>query len=202
MSKDFYGGEDTEIPSISNYMRWEDEDNTFRILGAFSDGTAIQGMEYWKTNEKNKRVPIRYGKKEDGTYPSVAISELEENKFGDLDIPKYFWAVPVWNYAEKRVQILEITQKSIIKGIKAYIANSKWGDPREYDIIVNKGKEGEKTVYTVTVNPKEKLDKSIIEQYTNSNINIKALFKGEDPFSAEGKDESEVKNGDIFAQAN
>lgn len=181
---DFYGKEEVEIPSTSNYFKFEDDDNVFRILGSFSEGSAIQGLEYWKTAD-NKRVPVRLAKKADGTFPSVPISELETNKFGDLDIPKYFWALPVWNYAEKKVQILEITQKTVLKGIKAYIANAKWGDPRDYDIIVNRGKEGEKTVYTVTVNPKEKLDKAIVEQYTNININIKALFEGEDPFATD-----------------
>lgn len=180
---DFYGGENTDIPSTSNYMKFQEDDNVFRILGAFSEGTAIQGLLYWTTIE-GKRKPVRLAKKADGTFPAVPMSELEENKFGDLDIPKYFWALPVYNYQEKKVQILEITQKSIIKGIKSFIGNSKWGDPRDYDIIVNRGKEGEKVVYTTTVNPKEKLDKAIIEQYTDMNINIKALFDGEDPFQA------------------
>lgn len=178
---DFFGKEEVEIPSTSNYMRWEDDDNVFRILGAFSEGTAIQGLEYWTTID-GKRKPVRLAKKADGTFPSTPMSELEENRFGELDMPKYFWALPVWNYAEKKVQILEITQKTIIKSIKSYIANPKWGDPRDYDVIVNRGKEGEKTVYTVTVNPKEKLDKSILDQYLNTYINLAALFKGDDPF--------------------
>ncbi len=194
---DFFGGENTDIPSTSSYMKFQEDDNVFRILGAFSESTAIQGLLYWTTIE-NKRKPVRLAKKADGTFPSVPMSELEENKFGDLDIPKYFWALPVWNYAEKKVQILEITQKSIIKGIKAFINNSKWGDPRDYDIIVNRGKEGEKTVYTVTNNPKEKLDKAIVEQYTDMKINIKALFKGEDPF-AQTDDSEDIANSAIAA---
>lgn len=185
---DFYGQEETEIPSTSNYMKFEDDDNVFRILGSFGEGTAIQGMLYWTTVE-GKRKPVRLPKKADGTFPSVPVSELETNKFGDLDMPKYFWALPVWNYQEKKVQILEITQKTILKSIKSYIGNSKWGDPRDYDIIVNRGKEGDKTVYTVTVNPKEKLDKAIVEQFTSMNINMRALFKGEDPFADTSEDD-------------
>ena len=45
MANDFYGkGEEYNIPSTSNYMRFLDGDNRFRILGAFSEGTAIQGI--------------------------------------------------------------------------------------------------------------------------------------------------------------
>lgn len=179
---DFYNKEDSyEIPSTSNYMRFEEGDNKFRILGAFSEGSAIQGLLYWTTIE-GKRKPVRLAKKGDGTFPGVPVDQLEVNKFGDIDQPKYFWAMPVWNYAEKKVQILEITQKSILKVIQAQIVNPKWGDPRDYDIIVNRGKEGDKTVYTVTVDPKEKLDNAVIDQYINTSINIKALFSGDDPF--------------------
>jgi hypothetical protein len=195
---DFYDKTDNyEIPSTSNYMSWEDGDNKFRILGAFSEGTAIQGMEYWKT-VGDKRTPIRYGKQADGTYKPVPMSELEVNKFGNLDTPKYFWALPVWNYQDKKVQILEITQKSILKSIQQYIGNKKWGDPRDYDIIVNKGKEGDKTVYTVTVDPKEDVEQAIFDQYIQTKINIKALFKGEDPFEVVD-DEEAMANSAIAA---
>lgn len=187
--------ENYEIPSTSGYMKFEDGDNTFRILGSFAEKTAIQGLIYWKTNAEGKRNPVRVPKNPDGTFPTTPTSEFEVNKFGQLDIPKYFWALPVWNYADKKIQILEISQKSILKGIQAYLGNKKWGDPRDYDIIVNKGKEGDKTVYTFTVDPKEPLDASIVDMYLNTKINIKALFKGEDPYlseDGEGVDPDEV----------
>lgn len=182
---DFYNNEENyDAPETSNYMSFEEGDNKFRILGSFSERTAIQGMLYWKTIE-GKRKPVRYAKNDDGTYPTVAMSELEVNKFGELDTPRYFWALPVWNYQAKKVQILEIKQKTIINAIKAYIGNKKWGNPKDYDIIVTRGKEGEKTVYTVTVDPKEPVEESIIDAYVAINIKIQALFKGEDPFAGE-----------------
>lgn len=173
---DFFGNENVEIPATSNYMSFEDGDNRFRILGSFSNKTAIQGLIYWKTIDK-QRKPIRVHKD-----AQVALSELEVNKFGDLDKPKYFWALPVYNYQDKRIQILEITQKTILKYITKVIENPKWGDPREFDFIVNRGKEGDKTVYTVTNDPKESLDPQIEKEYKAMKININALFQGEDPF--------------------
>lgn len=188
----FYSDEENyDIPVTSNYVTLEDGDNRLRILGSFAEKTAIQGIGYWTTID-GKRKPVRLPKNADGSIPSVPVSELETNKFGDLDLPKYFWAIPVWNYAVKRVQILEINQKTIIKPLKTYIANAKWGDPRDYDIIINRGKEGEKTVYTVTVDPKEDLDQSILDIYMNTPIKIEALFKGEDPFDTSEIDVDEV----------
>ncbi len=181
----FYDEKDNyEIPSTSNYMKFEDGENKFRILGSFAEKTAIQGIAYWKTIG-DKRTPIRLPKKADGSVPAIPMSELEINKFGNMDLPKYFWALPVWNYQEKKVQILEITQKQILTSIKSYIGNKKWGDPRDYDIIVTRGKEGEKTVYTTTVDPKEELEAMVLEAYSATKINIKALFEGKDPFEVQ-----------------
>lgn len=195
---DFYNKEENyEMPTTSNYMNFEEGDNKFRVLGSFAEKTAIQGIEYWKT-VNGKRNPIRLRKNADGTTPSVPMSELEVNKFGDLDMPKYFWAFPVWNYGAKRVQILEITQKTVLKPIQSYIGNKKWGNPRDYDIIVNQGKEGDKTVYTVTVDPKEEVEDSIIDSYVAMDINMQAMFDGEDPFAGSDEDES-IANGAVAA---
>ena len=189
MSDFFKKGEDYEIPNISNYMRFEEGDNRFRILGAFSENTAIKGIEYWKTVD-GKRVPVRLQ-----TNQSVPVEELEVNQFGDPDVPKYFWALPVWNYQDKRVQILEITQKTILNFVKKQIENPKWGDPRNYDFVVTRTNNKGKTEYTVSNDPKEKLFDDIQKVYKSMYINMHALFEGNDPFRSEGEivDPDEVK---------
>lgn len=182
MNNDFYDAKQSyDIPSTSNYMKFEEGDNKFRIMGSFKNQTAIQGLEYWKT-ENGKRKPVRLARKEDGTFPAIPVQELEINSYGEAERPRFFWAFPVFNYSDNRIQILEISQKTILKSIQAYIGNPKWGDPREYDIIVTRGKEGDKVTYTVTVDPKEKVSKEIAELYNTTFINMHALFSGEDPF--------------------
>lgn len=196
MSNNFYDKNDKyDIPSTSGYMRFEEGDNRFRILGSFAEKTAIQGMEYWKTVD-GKRKPIRLQKKKDGTFPAISVEELELNKFGEPDRPKFFWALPVFNYTESKVQILEVTQKTILQYIMKVIENPKWGDPRDYDIIVTRGKEGEKTVYTVTNDPKEKLDDAARDQYLSTPIDIYALFRGDDPFKEPGVSDEEMNEAD------
>jgi len=179
--------QDYEIPNTSNYMKWEEGANTFRILGSFKDGTAIMGTEYWKTKADGKRGPIRLR-----MGLPVAVGELEINPLtGEMDFPKHFWALPVWNYTAKKVQILEITQKSIQQAIKNLADNVKWGDPTTYDIVCTQIKEGKKTSYTVTPDPKEALAKDIQEIVKQTTVNIKALFDDEDPFGSSGKVEEE-----------
>src|SRR5437660_1568381 len=99
MTQPFYAkDEQYAIPTTSNYMHFEEGDTVFRILGAFSEGTAIQGIEYWRTGADGKRKPVRLHRGE-----PVPVIELEINQFGEPDRPKFFWAFPVWNYQEKKV---------------------------------------------------------------------------------------------------
>jgi hypothetical protein len=157
--------------STGNYMRLEDGENTFRILSS-----AIIGYEYWidYTNEEGKasRKPIR--KKMD---EKIDISQVPEP-----DKIKHFWAFVVYNEDIEKIQILEITQKTIQKDIRALTNNKNWGDPKEYSICITKtGKELETKYSTMGIPPKL-LDKSILDQYKEMNINLDALWTGDDPF--------------------
>lgn len=169
-------------PVTKNYLNPSDADEngvTFRVLS-----NSIVGQEYWITinNEQGEstRKPVRIGATE-----TVAVSELEENRWGKLDIPKYFWAFVIWNVDAKKVQIMNITQKSIRRQIKALLKNEKWGDPHDYDLTLSKTGEGRETEYTIQPNPKEKIDPGIVQMYKDMDIDMEDWRKGEDPFSQE-----------------
>lgn len=177
---------DYKVPTTSGYFKFQEGENRFRILGSFLDKTAIRGVEYWTTDDGGNRRPNRLP---EGT--PVPAEELEENpQTGEVEMPKYFWAMPVWNYAEKRVQILELTQKTIIKAIRDLAGNAKWGNPIEYDICVTRSKEGGKTTYSVMPEPKEQIAQEIIDAYAKTPIRIEALFEGSDPFQADLAEEA------------
>ena len=181
---------DYKIPTTSRYMRWNQGENRFRILGSFTNDTAIMGMEYWKNTPEGGRKPIRVA-----MGINIPIADLEENDKGELDIPKHFWAMPVYNHNEGLVQILEITQKTIMNAIKDLSKNKKWGNPADYDIVVTKTGEKFETKYTVVPDPKETLGEDIQAKIKATKINIVALFSGDDPFkeNLEHVDPSEVK---------
>lgn len=166
--------------SSSNYMKFQDGTNTFRVLSS-----AITGILYWKVVE-GKKTPIRL-------RPGVSapISELNDyDESGKLRMPKQFWAFVVYNRKENKIQILELTQVTIKQSVLSLVNNPKWGDPKNYDINVVKEGEKLKTVYTVTPDPKEEVSEEILRQYKDMNINLEALYatKGEDGKYVTGTD--------------
>jgi len=173
---------DTFLPlgykEVSNYMKFVDGENKFRILSS-----AIVGWEYWNEDRDGNRKPIRKHFDED-----LLIGEIQEP-----DRVKKFWAFVVWNYKDEAVQILELTQKGIKKDIQALINNKKWGSPiNSYDLVVNKSGTGLATKYTTQPDPKEPTDKKITEAYKIKPIYLEALFKGEDPFIVISKGNEDV----------
>ncbi len=160
----FFPSSDYKIPETSNYMKLTEGEHTFRVLSS-----AIIGYEYF--NKDNK--PVR-------------SKELFENTPEDLKKDGrilHFWAFIIWNYNAKRLQIMEITQKSIMNPLKALIDNPKWGNPKKYDItITRKGTTMNDTEYAVMPNPAEEVSEEIANAFMNSPINLEALYTGEDPF--------------------
>jgi len=187
---------DYEIPVDSMYMKFLVGTNTFRVLAK-----PIIGMEFWKTKEdgSGKRTPVRRKMGE-----KILVSELEINpQTGKLDSPKHFWMFPVWNYKAKKLQLLEITQKTILEPIKSYVENPKWGSPTEYDILVKKSGSGkENTKYITDHDPKEPINSEILKEFKATYINLDAIWDNEDPFAEqasipEPKGESEkLKDAD------
>lgn len=171
-NKDEFLPSDYEIPdSSTGYMKFEEGENRFRVLSS-----AIIGWESWVKDKEGNRRPKRWRMEE----------QIPAEEIGDD--PKHFWAFVVWNYKTERVQILEITQKGIMRSIKALTKNEKWGDPKNYDIVVTRtGKTMQDTEYQVTPDPKEDLDKGIKKFYEDLEIDLEALYRGEDPFTKEGE---------------
>lgn len=168
-----------DVPQkAGNYMKFVDGENRFRILGS-----PILGWEAWEDTAEGGRKPIR--KRMDQPFSTDEVSEPDKIK--------HFWAMPVWNYKDERVQILEITQKKIQKSLRALAKDEDWGSPKEYDIVVTKSGEKLNTEYEVNPKPHKKLDPGVTEMYKNMGIKLEALYEGKDPFASEHVDPSEVK---------
>lgn len=153
---------------VSRYMKLSVGANRFRILSH-----AVGGWEYWVEDKDGNRKPVRKHFDEE-----LVLSEIPEP-----DKIKKFLAFVVWNYNDEAIEILEITQKSIKKALKALIDNKKWGSPiNKYDIVITREGEGLKTKYTVQPEPIEPTDEKILKEYKKVSINLEALFTGDDPF--------------------
>ena len=148
----------------SNYSRFQDGDNRFRILGS-----AVIGYEYF--NIENK--PVRSKELFEST------PDLKKN--GKV---KVFWAMPVWSYNLKMIQILEITQVTIMRDIKGFIDNPKWGDIFKYDINIKRTGEGMETKYQTQAEPPiGEPSEEIANAFMDKPMDLEKLFTNEDPFA-------------------
>ena len=172
-----------EVPSNSdNYMKFIKGDNRFRILCS-----PILGYEWW-TEVDGLRKPrrVRMG------------TPIPTNEVDDPETIKHFWAMVVYNYDAKKIQILEITQKGIQKTLKALAKDADWGTPvKTYDIVVTRSGDGLETKYEVLPKPAKKLDEGIERLYSDMSINLEALYDGADPFK-EPEQEAEISVDEAF----
>jgi hypothetical protein len=158
---------DYQVPKgKSGYMKFQQGANRFRILNA-----PILGYEIWAEKD-GKNTPIRV-KTEDEINPDMIT---EQNPV------RHFWAMPVWNYQDKLIQILEVTQKSIQKSLTTLIQDEDWGDPTGYDIVVTKTGEKLETEYSIQPKPAKPLEAEIEAKFKEKYINLEMLYQGGDPF--------------------
>lgn len=169
--------QDYEVPEKSNYMNPQDGDNPFRILSS-----AIVGYKYWTDDSR----PVRLKKEPEALPKDLGVGF--DGGPGKID---HFWAFVVWNYNAKRIQVYEVTQSSIQGEIMSLVNNPTWGDPKKYDIVIKKRGQKKDTRYTVMPNPHSDLPEGVLEKYESMNINLDALYYGDDPFGGEEEQEEQ-----------
>ena len=161
----------------SKYMKFEQGDNKFRFLLK-----PIFGWLGWKTVD-GKDKPFRFRMDEKPTD----LSEFRNSRIS------HFWAMPVWNFQTKSVEILEITQKTILKPIENFARNEDWGSPLTYSLNIHKeGTTKEDTAYIVTPSPHKDVPEEVLAEWTEveqNDFDLTRLFDGGDPFSAEKKED-------------
>lgn len=150
-----------------NYLKFKDGDNRFRILSS-----PVFGWVDWDDNKKVYRTKTRE------EQPEKSRSNKPDAKI------KHFWALVVWNYEAKKIQILEITQATVQKAIRGLDDDVDWGKPTNYDILVKRVKENDRTSYTVNPKPKSDLSDEILKSLSQTRVNLEALFSGADPFNS------------------
>jgi len=151
-------------PAESNgwaYTKLKDGDTKIRILTL-----PIVGFEYFTVDNKPKRSKTMF----------TNTSDIKENWK-----VKEFWAFVVWNYTDEKVQIMEITQNSIKNQIYKLANDEDFGDPKTYDLKINRsGKDLETKYQVIALGQKPFENKEAIEEAKK--INLEALYDWEDPF--------------------
>lgn len=154
-------------PSGGRYTKLEDGDNRLRIIS-----NSIQGWIGWQEKPTGNKEPLRVemDRKEDLT--NFNVKEI-----------KHFWAFMVWNYQTKTLEIFEVTQRSIQDAIMNLYQSADWGDPKGYDIIINRTGQKLETKYNVQGGRQSQLDgKLVLSEYEKAPCAIEKLFQGKDPW--------------------
>jgi len=173
---DDFVSDDVVSSGAANYMKLETGINKFRAISK-----PVTGWVVWEDDGEGNRKPVR-----------TQISDEPENPTGeDKDRPKKFMALAVIDHADGEVKILELTQQSIIKAIKAYAQNPDWGNPFSYDITITKSGEGLKTKYNTQASPKKPLAKDLVKSAMAKRCNLDALYEGTDPWDTESGEVTE-----------
>lgn len=195
MSNDFLPKNYNVPEAPSRYMKFGEGANKFRILSS-----AITGWEWWTGSDNEREV-----------HRVKLESEIDDNipREGD-DRARHFWSCVVWNRKAFKdendkwigaIQILQLTQKSIMTQLKALLDDEEWGSPKEYDITITKTKTGPRPVdveYTTMPGKPKNVEKEIVDKYKGMNVELDALYKGDDPFSKSEEGLTDKEIGDVF----
>lgn len=163
MSSDFLP-KDYKLPqNNTDFMKFEEGDNKIRILTP-----ALVGWEGWKDGKPFRRKGVEQNIEED----EVDVDE----KFKKPKMA-HFWAFVVWNYEEKKIMLLSLTQKSIMKVIENLVNDEEWGDPTKYDITIIKTVKGGKTTYSVKSSPMKAISEEAQEAFEETKIDLESLIR-------------------------
>ena len=161
-TSDFFP-EGYETPeNVGIFMKLEDGENFIRIVSH-----AVPGYEYWDVDNKPHRSKVKWK-----TIPE----NIRLTKEGKPTPIRHFWVFLVYNYKLKAIQSLEITQATVMKGIKALVDNPAWGNPAGYDLSIDKSGKDLATKYNVIPNTKTELTPEIAELVKNTDIDLEGVF--------------------------
>lgn len=155
--------ENYESPKTSSYYtKLQEGENRIRILSR-----PILGWEDWADKK-----PVRY-----------RFNQKPEHSIDASKPIKHFWAFIVFNYHEEEIQIMQITQATLIRSIESLCKDSDWGSPFGYDIKIHKTGKDKETKYSLNPVPHKPIDPYIVKCFHDRPINLEALFDSADPFA-------------------
>lgn len=157
-----------EIPkSTGLYAKLEDGDNKFIVLGS-----VVLGWSYWNTADKCIRMEEQ---------PKTTPTDIGKDREGKQKKVQHFWAIPVYNLVSEKVQILEVTQKRLMKALQDLARDKDWGDPiLNYQITIKKSGKGTDTTFQALPVPFRGDIEAIKQEYEESDVDMSKYFETEE----------------------
>ena len=169
------------------YFKPQDGKNKIRIC---SD--AIFGWLYWTVDNK----PARSAKHPGANPPGIRT----DDRTGRPERVKPFLAVVVWDYASNGVAIWEVTQATIMRALEDLVHDEDWGDPKGYDITINRTGKGLETSYSLLPSTKKAIPADVLTALDATPINLTALYAGDNPFGAAPTQTTDPAEDELWEQ--
>lgn len=155
--------------SAGGFTKLETGENRFRILSS----PLLLWLE-WRGGK-----PLRHAFVQGGPKPEKGPDKN--------DSVKHAWALIVWNYKTKQIEVFELDKQDVISGVLNLSNKPAWGHPKNYDIVITKKGSGLDTEYILTPEPPSEAGVEIVEAFTETPIDLsQLLINGGNPFVAKG----------------
>lgn len=146
-------------------------------------GPAIAGVVAWTADNK----PARF--KSEADIPEGFNWRLQDKgpHAGKRELPRSFWAFPVWDYETNEVRVWEVTQAGLKDALRALTGNPEWGSPLGYDVTATREGKGLETKYALAPSPKSAVPLEAAGAWNDAvaaGFDLNRLYDGGDPFSA------------------
>jgi len=157
---------------------------------ALLSDTPLEFYECWGTCDGATK-PFRFDHEPTEGDLKMEMGDFEPREGrggpGTADV-KFAAACPVYNYESGKVQVLQITQKSILKEIDQISQMEDYSELLEWDFTISKKGSGLLTEYTVRPVPRKKgsqehIDAAWIEA-KSAGFDLERLLTGGNPFKA------------------
>jgi hypothetical protein len=152
----------------------------------------LEFYEAWAEGPDGKAKPFRFASEPSPDDMAIAFGDYTRrmNREGNAPEPtKFAIALPIYNFQSAQVQILQLSQKSVIRELDAISQLPDYDDLTAIDFILGKEGAGLNTEYKITPLPRKKgSDAEIIaawEETRAAGFDISRLLEGGDPFKSQ-----------------
>ena len=143
----------------NTYFKFKQGANKFRVVSDIETGYV-----FWTIDNK----PVRSLKRPE----TVPENIKPDGKIKDT------WVCLVYSFDEDAVQIMEVTQMTIIQAMFDLENNEDWGDTKKYNITITRTGEGMDTSYTVMPGKMEDLPEDAQKLVENTDLTLDEMWSG------------------------
>lgn len=152
----------------------------------------LEFYELWAEGSDGKAKPFRFDSEPSPDDIALALGDFTRrlNREGTgFEAIKFALALPVYNFETARVEILQLSQKSLIRELDGISQMSDYEDILAIDFLLGKEGAGLNTEYKLTPVPRKKgADKAITEAWEetrSAGFDLARLLTNGDPFKAD-----------------